>query len=142
MASNMGEDSQFIALEFIDGVELIEFLKCKGALRESVARNIFKILVSALQYIHQSGLVHRDIKSDNVMITYKCLPHILDFGFASKISGDLENGYFATKLGTPAYMAPEIHQGAPYDGVKGDIFALAVILFQMVLGRPPFEEAT
>ena len=73
------------------------------------------------------------------MISQKCIPHILDFGFASKMSGDLENGLFASKLGTPAYMAPEIHHGAPYNGVNAEIFALGVILFQMIIGRPPFE---
>lgn len=54
---------------------------------------------------------------------------MLDFGFAMPKAGELENGFFETNLGTPGYMAPEIHQGAPYNGEQADIFALGVILF-------------
>lgn len=110
------QESEYIALEYIDGVELIDFLRCKGALSESIARHIFKPLVQAINHIHSCGMVHRDIKSDNIMISDKCQPKILDFGFSSKISGEDSNGYFTSKLGTPAYMAPEIHFGAPYKG--------------------------
>ena len=79
--------------------------------------------------MHDSGFVHRDLKSDNIMVTSECKPRILDFGFSAKATGDLENGYFTTKLGTPAYMAPEILESKPYKGENADMFALAVILF-------------
>lgn len=110
-------------------------------MKESIARHIFKPLVHALKHIHSNGYVHRDIKSDNIMISDFCFPKILDFGFSSKLTGEDDHGFFKTKLGTPAYMAPEIHSGTPYQGASVDKFALGVILFQMVMGRPPFEEA-
>lgn len=68
LADNKDEKSHFIALEFVQGFELIEFLQCKGAVKESIARHMFKPLVHAVQHIHSKGLVHRDIKSDNIMI--------------------------------------------------------------------------
>lgn len=143
-ASGEGQigDLRFVAMEYIDGVELIEFLMCKGELRESIARHIFKKLASGLKHIHDNGLVHRDIKSDNVMISDFCNPKIVDFGFAAEENAEDRTGFFTEKVGTPAYMAPEIHAGAPYKGAEVDIFALGVILFQMVMGRPPFAEAT
>lgn len=106
-----------------------------------MAKHIFKQLLHAVKEVHDKGLVHRDIKSDNIMITDGCLPKILDFGFATTQSAERMDGSFTTKLGTPAYMAPEIHLGERYRGVDVDLFALAVVLFQMVIGRPPFENA-
>lgn len=141
MVNQPEQQSQFIALQYLNGVDLIDFLKCKGALPQSIACHIFKSLAKAIMHIHQNGLVHRDIKSDNIIITKACKPLILDFGFSSKSTGDLDNGYFTTKLGTSSYMAPEIHHDTSYEGIKADIFALAIILFQMMTGRPPFEEA-
>ena len=82
VASEADEGSQFIALEYIDGVELIDFLMNGGALPELVARHVFQTMAAALKHIHDCGLVHRDIKSDNIMITKGCQPYILDFGFA------------------------------------------------------------
>lgn len=135
-------DCQFIALKYIDGVELIDFLSCKGALPESIARHIFKQVSSALIHIHKSNFVHRDLKSDNIIISAGCKPHIIDFGFASSKKGELENGMFTSRVGTPGYMAPEIIEGSSqYCGESADLFALAVVLFQMVMGRPPFEKA-
>ena len=120
---------------------MIDFITCKGALSEPLAKHVFRITAQTLSFIHQSGLVHRDIKSDNIMITSKCVPCVLDFGFAVHKAGELDNGFFEINLGTPGYMAPEIHQRLPYNGEHADIFALGVILFQMVMGRAPFEEA-
>jgi len=103
-------------MELINGVELIELLQCKGALKESIAMHIFKPLVYALKHIHACGLVHRDIKSGNIMISDGCVPCIYDFGFASKITGEDHNGNFNSKVGTEGYQAPEILFGAPYKG--------------------------
>jgi len=135
-------DVQYIAMEYINGVELIEFLMCKGHLKENVARHVFKKLLNGIKHIHDSGLVHRDIKSDNIMITDFCNPKIVDFGFAADVHAEDRNGFFTQKVGTPAYMAPELLAGAPYKGTEVDIFALGIVLFQMVVGHPPFESAT
>lgn len=71
------------------------------------------------------------MKSDNIIISDKCFARILDFGFSNsnRQKGDLGDGTFTSKLGTPAYMAPEIHSGKPYSGAEVDIFALGVVLF-------------
>ena len=108
LTENSIEECQFIALQYIDGVALIDFLSCKGALSEAVACSIFKQIASGLMHIHSSGLVHRDIKSDNIVISSDCKPHLVDFGFASSCKGELENGMFTSRVGTPSYMAPEM----------------------------------
>ena len=128
-------------MEYINGVELIDFLICKGSLKESIARHIFKKVTQALKHIHDNGLVHRDIKSDNIMITDFCNPKVVDFGFSTEATAENREGFFTGKIGTSSYMAPEIHQGAPYKGTEVDIFALGIVLFQMIIGRPPFGEA-
>lgn len=130
-----------IALEYIEGVELIDFLMAKGHLKESIARHIFRKLVVTLKHMHSRGVVHRDIKSDNIMLKESCEPVIVDFGFAADANGEDDSGYFFKRIGTDAYMAPELHMKAPYKGAQVDIFALGIVLFQMIFGRPPFMQA-
>jgi len=116
-----------VALELIQGLDIIDFIQTCGPLSEGLARFIFKQLVAGLSHIHDKGYCHRDIKSDNIIITEGCVPKILDFGFAKKKNGNVDMMY--TKIVTPEYMAPEILAGAGYKGDEVDIFALSIILF-------------
>ena len=87
--------------------------------------------------MHNQGIVHRDIKAENIIIDEHMNVRLLDFGFASSQNNDELNCY----CGTPAYMAPEIKKGLVYKGREVDIFSLGVVLFIIVRGLFPFTEA-
>ena len=81
-----------------------------------------------------------DIKPSNLMLDHLSVLQIVDFGYATRLPEGDEK--LQMKLGTPAYMAPELHLGLPYDGKSVDLFAAGVTLFIMAVGAPPFETAT
>jgi serine/threonine protein kinase len=101
---------------------------------EDFGRLIFAQLLDGLEVIHNSNVVHRDIKLENIMLGNDYTLKYVDFGFATEKS----NGYLTTYLGTPNYAAPELHMKRPYLGVYEDIFSLGVTLFITVTGYLPF----
>jgi serine/threonine protein kinase len=103
---------------------------------EDLGRLIFAQLLDGLEVIHNSNIVHRDIKLDNIMVSGDdyTLKYV-DFGFATEKSF----GYLTSYLGTPSYAAPELHMKRPYLGVYEDIFSLGVTLFITVTGYLPFS---
>ena len=107
---------------------------------KSIFLSIFKIVCR----MHNKCVVHRDLKLDNFMINEVGEIQLINFGFAAPISGPSQNGYFSgeVKLGTLPYMAPEILLGTCYKGNQVDIFAMGVLLFQLVFCRDPFQRAT
>ena len=135
-----------IVLDYISGGELFYYVANSGAFSEPVARYYFKQMIDGLEYIHGKGFAHRDMKPDNVLVDDKFNLVIADFGFAAPVEGKAyggmaPTGFLRTKLGTEAYMAPEIHRGEPYNGPAVDLFATAIILFIMRSGIPPFMKA-
>ena len=105
-------------------------------------------MLEGLQHIHDKGFAHRQLDLDNIMIEDATnIVKIVGFGFSCSSSGrpttqgDKGSGFNTTIKGTPAYMAPEMLKHQPYHGPTVDMFAMAVILFIMVLGRNPFLEA-
>jgi len=99
-------------------------------------------MLEGLGYCHLNGVTHRDLKPENLLIGSDYTLKIADFGFAAPAQGKDGSGMLNTKVGTPNYMAPEIHLDQPYDGKDVDLFASAIILFIMVVGSPPFTTAT
>ena len=126
----------FIAMEFINGIELKEKIK-KERPNLDEARNIIEQIANGLSAAHQKGIIHRDIKSANIMITKSGLIKIMDFGLA-KIGGTSQITRFGTTLGTTAYMSPEQARGEKVD-TRTDIWSMGVIFYEMLTGDLPFK---
>ncbi|XP_023832126.1 SNF-related serine/threonine-protein kinase [Salvelinus sp. IW2-2015] len=130
----------YLILELGDGGDMYDcIMKHDGGLTEEVAKRYFAQIVHAISYCHQLHVVHRDLKPENVVFFEKQgLVKLTDFGFSNKFQPG-EN--LATSCGSLAYSAPEILLGDEYDAPAVDIWSLGVILFMLVCGHPPFQEA-
>jgi serine/threonine-protein kinase len=107
------------------------------------AAELLITLASAVQFAHQSGFIHRDLKPANVLLTADGVPKITDFGLVRPIASGSQVTRSGDFLGTPCYMAPEQARGhASAVGPAVDIYALGAVLYEMLTGRPPFDEAT
>ena len=124
----------FISMEYIEGGTLREKLPYAKA---DDAITVAMQIGEALQEAHSKGIVHRDIKADNVMLTSKGQTKVMDFGLA-KLKGSLKLTRTSSTVGTLAYMAPEQIQGGDADS-RGDIFSFGVLLFEMLTGKLPFR---
>lgn len=129
-----------IIMEYIEGQTLTERIHSTGCLPLPDALRIFQALTDALHYVHQQGIIHRDIKSNNVKITPSGHVKLLDFGIAkSGTSPSLTvTGGF---IGTLQYLSPEQMQGGVADA-RSDIWALGVLLYEMITGHLPFDATT
>lgn len=125
----------FIAMEFIDGETLDARVK-KGPLKIKEAVDIAYQVASALGAAHEKGIVHRDIKSANIMLTSKGVPKVLDFGLA-QTAASTKLTRMGSTLGTVAYMSPEQARGEEIDA-RTDLWALGVTLYELVAGVSPF----
>jgi serine/threonine-protein kinase len=122
------EDGQeLVSMEYIDGVTLGETLKTRGPLALPEAREIASQFLAGLEAIHQAGLVHRDFKPENVMLTRAGRVVVMDFGLAKVLT---ESGT-GTISGTPAYMAPEQTRGEAVDA-RADVYAAGIVLAEML----------
>ena len=134
------EEQQFIVMEYVDGQTLSK--KAVGVDHRS-AMNVNEAVTyaiqigEALQEAHSKGVVHRDIKTDNIMVNTKNQVKVMDFGLA-KLKGSLKLTKTSSTVGTLAYMAPEQIQGEPVDA-RSDIFSFGVVLYEMLTGRLPFR---
>jgi serine/threonine protein kinase/tetratricopeptide (TPR) repeat protein len=128
------ESHRFIVMEFVEGSTIrqqVPFKDFNAALSAAI------VVGEALQEAHVKGIVHRDIKADNIMLTSKGQIKVMDFGLA-KLRGSLKLTRTSSTIGTLAYMAPEQIQGGEVD-TRSDIFSFGVLLFEMLTGRMPFR---
>ena len=130
-----GEDT-FIVMEFIDGIELKDKIK-SGPIPIKEAINIAVQIAEGLEAAHKKGIVHRDIKSQNIMISDDGKVKIMDFGLA-KVSGGTQLTKVGSTIGTAAYMSPEQALGEEVD-TRSDIFSFGVVLYEMLTARLPFN---
>ena len=132
----------FFSMEFVAGGSLAEHLARDPQPAEEAARTV-EILARAVQAAHDRGVVHRDLKPGNILLTEQGLLKVTDFGLAKQVDTDSGHTQTGSVLGTPSYMAPEQAAGATSQiGPASDVYALGVILFEMLVGRPPFQAPT
>ncbi|ETN64146.1 serine/threonine protein kinase [Anopheles darlingi] len=130
----------YLILELGDGGDLYDYImRHEKGLSENVAREYFRQIVRAISYCHQLHVVHRDLKPENVVFFEKLgVVKLTDFGFSNKFCPGQK---LETSCGSLAYSAPEILLGDSYDAPAVDVWSLGVILFMLVCGQPPFQEA-
>lgn len=129
-----------IVMEFINGQTLDEYISSMGALPVEDALRIFQAIVEAIAYIHENGIVHRDIKANNIKITSTGEVKVLDFGIAKAVSSPQLTA-MGDVIGTLHYLSPEQIKGGVADE-RSDIWALGVLLYEMVSGQVPFAAQT
>jgi serine/threonine protein kinase len=134
------ERTPYITMEYVSGEDLKTTLRRVGPLSTGKAVYISKQVCEGLSEAHKLGVVHRDLKPQNIMIDKKGHAHIMDFGIARsmKAKGVTTSGMM---IGTPDYMSPEQVEGKPVD-VRADIYAMGVILYEMSTGTTPFHGDT
>jgi serine/threonine-protein kinase len=133
----------YIALEYVEGRNLKDFVSKKGPPETLLAVSIMRQTAAALQRAGEAGIVHRDIKPENILLTRKGEVKVADFGLSRCLDGDkpLNLTQSGVTMGTPLYMSPEQVEGKPLDS-RTDIYSLGVTCYFMLAGRPPFEGAT
>lgn len=127
----------YICLEWAGHGDLLQHVRLKGPLKDPESSKYFREMCAGVEYLHKNGIVHRDLKCENVLLSKRNSAKIADFGFARTI-GPLEKS--KTYCGSAAYAAPELLQGMPYKGVIADVWSLGVILYIMCCSSMPFRD--
>jgi serine/threonine protein kinase len=138
-------DSHILVMELVPGQSLAEVVKKKGPLPVAYACHFARQVALGLQHAYERGLVHRDIKPQNLMLTPKGQVKILDFGLAKTLresATGTELTAHDTYLGTPEYCAPEQAKDACTADIRADLYSLGCTLYFLLSGRPPFREDT
>src|SRR5262249_36060406 len=140
------EGIAYLVMELLEGRSLTEELREKGVLPPARCAEILMPVCDVLTKAHASGIVHRDIKPDNIYLNRTAVGEVVkvvDFGIAKLMddTGGQNNESLTVTgglLGTPTYMAPERLENKPYDG-KADVYSLGIMLYRMLAGRVPFQ---
>jgi len=120
----------------VHGTDLMAYIQTNNGLSEKEAQRCFRQVVSALQYCHERGVLHRDVKPKNILVDINGTLKLIDFGMSNWIE---EGKLRSTFCGTPAFASPEIILGIKYTGPQVDAWSTGVVLYLMVTGKYPFE---
>src|SRR5258706_5335110 len=133
-----GETIPFIVMEFVNGRTLKEVLTAEGRLMPRRALEITADICAALEFSHRHGIIHRDIKPGNVMLTQTGQVKVMDFGIARALaSGASTMTQTSAVIGTAQYLSPEQARGESVDA-RSDVYATGCVLFELLTGHPPF----
>ncbi|MEI7685287.1 MAG: serine/threonine-protein kinase [Planctomycetota bacterium] len=135
------EGQQFMALEYVEGKNLREFIEKKGPPDVRLGLRIISQVASALQQSSELGIVHRDIKPENILINRKGEVKVTDFGLSRLFKQDSNLTESRIAMGTPLYMSPEQVEGKPVDH-RSDIYSFGVTCYHLFAGQPPFRGQT
>ncbi|XP_008189854.1 testis-specific serine/threonine-protein kinase 1-like isoform X2 [Acyrthosiphon pisum] len=134
----------YIIMEYAENGSLLDIIKRDGRIDDNRARKWFMELVNAIEYCHTKGVVHRDIKCENLLMDTSYNIKLSDFGFARnnmiKKNGQMKTS--STFCGSYAYASPEILKGIPYQPNTSDIWSIGVVLYAMIFGTLPFDDTT
>jgi len=128
----------FLVVDFIDGETLEDYLAEKGKLSEAEAVRLLAPIAQALDYAHEQGVIHRDVKPANIMVRKDGKPFVLDFGIARELHETMTRVTGALSSGTLMYMSPEQLHGAEPDP-RQDVYAFAAMAYECLTGAPPFS---
>ncbi len=135
---DFGREDQilYLAMRLVDGGSLDQRLR-QGPLPLTDVGRLFPQIASALTYAHNEGVVHRDLKPNNILLDKSGNPYLTDFGIAKLVQSSVAMTATGTVMGTPSYMSPEQWRGGTLDA-RADIYALGVMLYEMLTGKLPF----
>uniref|UniRef100_A0A8C2EYA3 non-specific serine/threonine protein kinase n=1 Tax=Cyprinus carpio TaxID=7962 RepID=A0A8C2EYA3_CYPCA len=125
-----------MVMEYASGGELYDYIQDKQRLSEEEARHFFRQITSAVQYCHKNGVVHRDLKLENILLDKDLNVKLADFGLSNRY---MRGQCLDTFCGSPLYASPEIVNGLPYHGPEVDCWSLGVLLYALVYGSMPFD---
>jgi serine/threonine-protein kinase len=130
----------FIVMEYVEGQSLSELVRADGPLEPRLAAEITAKVAGALDFAHRNGVVHRDVKPGNIMISSVGEVKVADFGIAQALSAGERSSLTQTGavMGTATYFSPEHAQGRPVDP-RSDLYSLGCVLFEILTGTPPFS---
>ncbi|MGQ9834339.1 MAG: serine/threonine-protein kinase, partial [Candidatus Villigracilaceae bacterium] len=137
------DEKPYLVMPYLPGGTLKQQLESKPMLREDAVRLLIPI-ACALHYAHQQGIIHRDVKPSNILITQSGKPMLTDFGIAEILLDNEETADLTGTgmgVGTPEYMSPEQFQGKGVDA-RTDVYSLGVVLYEMITGRKPYQADT
>ncbi|XP_039447250.1 testis-specific serine/threonine-protein kinase 3-like [Culex pipiens pallens] len=138
----------YIIMQYAENGSLLQLIRKEKFLPEKRAKSYFSQLINAVEYIHKMGVVHRDIKCENIVFDENFTLKLIDFGFARgnmlpvMAGGKIKPVLSKTFCGSHAYASPEILKSIPYQPQLSDIWAVGVVLYTMVFGRLPFSNQT
>jgi tetratricopeptide (TPR) repeat protein/predicted Ser/Thr protein kinase len=131
-----------LVIEFVNGPTLVEFAAGKPQPAKEAARLVQR-LAAAIHVVHEAGILHRDLKPSNILLTSAGEPKITDFGLAKLVASENQLTTDNCLLGTPSYMPPELaNAGGRLASPEGDVYSLGAILYELLVGQPPFLGVT
>lgn len=130
----------YFVMEYAKGGEVFTKLS-KGKLKTEIARSYFQQLIRAVEFCHNRGVYHRDLKLENLLLDENDVLKVADFGLSAFSECKKQDGLLHTTCGTPAYVAPEVLCRKGYDGAKSDIWSCGVILYVLLSGHLPFQDS-